>query len=34
MKEEKMLNLGFLERLEKQFTGKAHKAPYLYRFKN
>jgi 8-oxo-dGTP diphosphatase len=31
--QEKMLNLGILERLEKQFTGKAHKAPYLYRFK-
>ena len=31
--QEKMLNLGILERLDKQFTGKAHKAPYLYRFK-
>jgi 8-oxo-dGTP diphosphatase len=31
--QEKMLNLGILERLEKQFTGKAHKAPFLYRFK-
>lgn len=29
----KMLNMDILERLEKQFTGKAHKAPYLYRFK-
>jgi 8-oxo-dGTP diphosphatase len=29
----KMLNLGILERLEKQYTGKAHKAPYLYRFR-
>lgn len=28
----KMLNLGILERLEKQYTGGAHKAPYLYRF--
>ena len=31
--QEKILNLNILERLEKQFTGKAHKAPYLYRFK-
>jgi 8-oxo-dGTP diphosphatase len=31
--QEKMLNMDILERLEKQFTGKAHKAPYLYRFK-
>jgi 8-oxo-dGTP diphosphatase len=31
--QEKMLNLNILERLEKQFTGKAHKAPFLYRFK-
>jgi 8-oxo-dGTP diphosphatase len=29
----KMLSLGILERLEKQYTGKAHKAPYLYRFR-
>lgn len=29
----KMLSLGFLDRIEKKFTGKAHKAPYLYRFK-
>lgn len=28
----KMLSLGVLERLEKQYNGKAHKAPYLYRF--
>ena len=28
----KMLSLNVLERLEKQYTGKAHKAPYLYRF--
>lgn len=32
--QEKILNMGILERLEKQFTGKAHKAPYLYRFKS
>lgn len=31
--QEKMLNMNILERLEKQFTGKAHKAPYLYRYK-
>jgi 8-oxo-dGTP diphosphatase len=31
--QEKMLNMNVLERLEKQFTGKAHKAPYLYRYK-
>jgi ADP-ribose pyrophosphatase YjhB (NUDIX family) len=31
--QEKILNMNILERLEKQFTGKAHKAPYLYRFK-
>ncbi len=31
--QEKILNMDILERLEKQFTGKAHKAPYLYRFK-
>lgn len=29
----KMLSLGVLERLEKQYSGKSHKAPYLYRFK-
>jgi 8-oxo-dGTP diphosphatase len=28
----KMLSLGILERIEKQFTGAAHKAPYLYKF--
>jgi len=28
----KMLSLNVLERLEKQYSGKAHKAPYLYRF--
>ena len=28
----KMLNLGILERIEKKYTGGAHKAPYLYRF--
>jgi 8-oxo-dGTP diphosphatase len=28
----KMLSLGVLERLEKQYNGKSHKAPYLYRF--
>lgn len=28
----KMLGLGILERLEKQYSGGAHKAPYLYRF--
>lgn len=28
----KMLNLGILERLDKKWTGGAHKAPYLYRF--
>ena len=27
-----ILDLGVLERLEKKFTGGAHKAPYLYRF--
>jgi ADP-ribose pyrophosphatase YjhB (NUDIX family) len=30
----KMLGLGILERIEKRFSGGAHKAPYLYRFKN
>ncbi len=29
----KMLSLGHLERLDKQFSGGAHKAPYLYKFK-
>ncbi len=29
----RMLQLDLLERLEKRYTGKAHKAPYLYRFK-
>lgn len=28
-----ILDLDVLERLEKKFTGGAHKAPYLYRFK-
>ena len=28
----KMLNLGILERVEKKYTGGAHKAPYLYKF--
>lgn len=28
----KMLNLGILERVDKKFSGRAHKAPYLYRF--
>lgn len=28
----KMLSLGILERLDKKWTGAAHKAPYLYRF--
>jgi len=28
----KILSLGVLERLEKHYNGKAHKAPYLYRF--
>jgi len=28
----KMLSLGVLERLEKQYNGKSHKAPFLYRF--
>ncbi|QKZ13276.1 NUDIX hydrolase [Spirosoma sp. KUDC1026] len=30
----KMLGLGILERIEKKKTGKAHKSPYLYRFKS
>lgn len=29
----KMLGLGILERIAKKWTGGAHKAPYLYRFK-
>lgn len=29
----KMLSLDILQRHEKQFTGKAHKAPYLYSFR-
>ncbi|MDJ1479706.1 NUDIX domain-containing protein [Cytophagaceae bacterium YF14B1] len=29
----KMLDLNILERLDKKWTGGAHKAPYLYRFK-
>jgi len=29
----KMLGLGILERIAKKWTGRAHKAPYLYRFK-
>lgn len=28
----KILGLGIVERLEKQYSGGAHKAPYLYRF--
>ncbi len=32
--QEKILNLNILERLEKQYSGGAHKAPYLYKFKN
>lgn len=28
----KMLNSGILERIDKKYTGGAHKAPYLYRF--
>ena len=30
----KMLSMDILERHEKLFTGKSHKAPYLYSFKN
>lgn len=30
----KMLNLGILEVVDKKMTGGAHKAPYLYRFRN
>jgi 8-oxo-dGTP diphosphatase len=29
----KILEMNVLERLEKKFTGGAHKAPYLYKFK-
>ncbi|MFN4084561.1 MAG: NUDIX hydrolase [Spirosomataceae bacterium] len=29
----KMLSSGLLERIEKKYTGGAHRAPYLYRFK-
>ncbi len=29
----KILSLDILERIEKKYTGKAHKAPFLYRFK-
>jgi hypothetical protein len=32
--QKKMLKLGFLERHEKQLTGGAHKAPFLYAFNN
>lgn len=28
----KILSMNILERLEKKYNGKAHKAPYLYRF--
>ncbi|MFT4030810.1 MAG: NUDIX domain-containing protein [Siphonobacter sp.] len=28
----RMINLGILERLDKTYNGKAHKAPFLYRF--
>jgi 8-oxo-dGTP diphosphatase len=28
----KMLGMGILERMEKKFSGRAHKAPFLYRF--
>lgn len=31
--QKKMLKLNVLERTGKQFTGAAHKAPYLYRFR-
>ncbi len=30
--QKKILKLGFLDRLEKQLSGRAHKAPYLYKF--
>lgn len=29
----RMLNLNIMERLEKKYNGKSHKAPYLYKFK-
>jgi hypothetical protein len=29
----KMLGMDVLKRNEKQYSGKAHKAPYLYSFK-
>jgi 8-oxo-dGTP diphosphatase len=32
--QKKMLKLGFLDRHEKQLSGGAHKAPYLYAFNN
>ncbi len=32
--QEKILKLNILERLDKQYTGGAHKAPYLYRYKS
>jgi ADP-ribose pyrophosphatase YjhB (NUDIX family) len=28
----KMINLGILEKVDKKWTGAAHKAPYLYKF--
>jgi len=31
--QKKMLDLGVLERLDKVYSGAAHKAPFLYRFK-
>jgi 8-oxo-dGTP diphosphatase len=31
--QKKILDLNVLERLDKKFTGAAHKAPYLYRFR-
>lgn len=30
--QEKILNLKIVERLNKQYSGGAHKVPYLYRF--
>lgn len=30
----KMLSMNVLERLEKRYSGKAHKAPFVYRFVN
>jgi hypothetical protein len=32
--QKKILAMGVLERLGKQFTGAANKAPYVYRFKS